>query len=145
MLENTFYSQEQHGPFEYFELGDFLLESGELLNNAKLAYAVHGKLNAAKDNAILMTIMFSGTSKHMAHYIGESLALDPNKYCIILPNQLGNGLSSSPHNSDFPSLLKGAGNESCFACHERADFFRAKSDGNANTAKSANTGINGLK
>ena len=100
MLENAFYSQERHGPFEYFELGNFLLESGELLTDAKLAYSVHGKLNEAKDNAILMTIMFSGTSKHMEHYIGEGLALDPTKYCIILPNQLGNGLSTSPQNAN---------------------------------------------
>jgi len=114
MLENTFYTQERHGPFEYFELGNFLLESGELLTDAKLAYAVHGKLNEAKDNAILMTIMFSGTSKHMEHYIGEGLALDPTKYCIILPNQLGNGLSISPQNaneahamSKFPRLSIG--------------------------------------
>lgn len=96
MLENEFYTQEQHWPFEYFELGDFLLESGEVPNDAKLAYAVHGELNEAKDNAILFTIMFSGTSKNMAHYISEGLALDPTKYCIILPNQLGNGLSTSP-------------------------------------------------
>ena len=40
MLENEFYTQDQHGPFEYFELDNFLLESGELLANAKLAYAV---------------------------------------------------------------------------------------------------------
>lgn len=114
MLENEFYTQEQHGPYQYFELGDFLLESGQVLADAKLAYAVHGQLNEAKDNAILFTIMFSGTSKNMAHYIGEGLALDPTKYCIILPNQLGNGLSTSPHNtnaaqamSKFPQLSIG--------------------------------------
>lgn len=114
MLENEFYTQDQHGPFEYFELDNFLLESGEVLANAKLAYAVHGKLNEAKDNAILFTIMFSGTSKNMAHYIGGGLALDPAKYCIILPNQLGNGLSTSPQNahetqamSRFPKLSIG--------------------------------------
>jgi len=42
------------------------------------------------------------------------LALDPAKYCIILPNQLGNGLSTSPQNahetqamSRFPKLSIG--------------------------------------
>ncbi|MGZ8200584.1 MAG: alpha/beta fold hydrolase [Methylosarcina sp.] len=114
MLENEFYTQERHGPFEYFELGDFLLESGEVLADAKIAYALHGKLNEAKNNAILMTIMFSGTSKNMEHYIGKDLALDPTKYCIILPNQLGNGLSTSSQNahesqarSKFPRLSIG--------------------------------------
>ncbi len=100
MLNNPYYSQDQHGPYKFYELGDFHLESGEILKNTQLAYAVHGSLNEAKDNAILFTIMFSGTSKNMEHYIGPGKALDPDKYCIILPNQLGAGLSTSPHNID---------------------------------------------
>ncbi|MFK8027662.1 MAG: alpha/beta fold hydrolase [Gammaproteobacteria bacterium] len=114
MINNEYYTQDQHGPYEFFALGDFALESGETLNNAQLAYAVYGELNADRSNAILFTIMFSGTSKNMAHYIGPGKALDPNKYCIILPNQLGNGLSTSPHNIDghqamenFPALSIG--------------------------------------
>ncbi len=98
MLNNKYYTQDQHGPYEFYSLGDFQLESGEILNNAQLAYAMHGKLNDAKDNVILFTIMFSGTSKNMEHYIGSGKALDPDKYCIILPNQLGGGISTSPHN-----------------------------------------------
>ncbi len=58
--------------------------------------------------------MFSGTSKNMAYCIGSGKALDSDKYCITLPNQLGNSLSTSPHNIDgdqatenFPALLIG--------------------------------------
>ncbi len=114
MLNNDYYTQDQHGPYEFYSLGDFQLESGEILKNAQLAYAMHGQLNEAKDNAILFTIMFSGTSKNMEHYIGAGKALDPEKYCIILPNQFGGGLSTSPHNVDgeqamanFPSISIG--------------------------------------
>lgn len=107
MLNNEYYTQDQHGPYEFYDLGDFQLESGETLKDAKLAYAVHGKLNDAKDNAILFTIMFSGTSKSMEHYIGPGKALDPGKYCIILPNQLGGGLSTSPHNIDGAQAMNG--------------------------------------
>jgi len=114
MIENEYYTEDQHGPYEFYPLGDFDLESGKTLQNAQLAYAVHGKLNQAKDNAVLFTIMFSGTSKNMEHYIGTGKALDPDKYCIILPNQLGGGLSTSPHNIDnnqsmasFPKLSIG--------------------------------------
>lgn len=114
MVVNEYYSQELHGPYALFELGDFRLESGEKLKQARLAYSVHGELNEAKDNAILFTIMFSGTSKSMEHYIGKGKALDPDKYCIILPNQLGAGLSTSPHNVDgdqsmnrFPNISIG--------------------------------------
>lgn len=114
MLNNEYYTQDQHGPFEFYDLGDFPLESGEILKNAQLAYAVHGELNQAKNNVILFTIMFSGTSMNMEHYIGPGKALDPDKYCIILPNQLGGGLSTSPHNIDgsqarasFPNISIG--------------------------------------
>ena len=107
MLNNEYYTQDQHGPYEFYALGDFQLESGETLKNTQLAYAVHGKLNKAKDNAILFTIMFSGTSKNMEHYIGTGKALDPDKYCIILPNQLGGGLSTSPHNIDGSHAMAG--------------------------------------
>ncbi len=34
----------------------------------------------------------------MEYYIAVEKALDPKKYCIILPNQLGGGLSTSSHN-----------------------------------------------
>ncbi len=107
MLDNEYYTQDQHGPYKFFQLGDFQLESGGVLNKAELAYAVHGHLNEAKDNAVLFTIMFSGTSKNMEHYIGSGKALDPNKYCIILPNQIGGGLSTSPHNIDGPQSMSG--------------------------------------
>lgn len=114
-MDNTFYSQENHGPFEHFELGDFKLENGGLLPNCKLAFSTAGKLNTDKDNVILLPHMYSGSSKHMLDVlVGEDLALDPRQYFIILPNQLGNGLSSSPHNtpppldgSNFPELTIG--------------------------------------
>jgi homoserine O-acetyltransferase len=107
MLINNYYTQDQHGPYEFYSLGDFKLESGEVLRHAQLAYAVHGTVNEAKDNVILFTIMFSGTSRNMEHYIGPGKALDPEKYCIILPNQLGGGLSTSPHNIDGPQCMSG--------------------------------------
>ena len=61
MLINEYYTQDQHGPYEFYELGDFQLKSGSVLKNTQLAYAKYGELNAAKDNAILFTIMFYGT------------------------------------------------------------------------------------
>jgi len=102
-MHNDFYSQQNHGPFEIFDLGDFKLENGGLIPDCNLAFSTAGKLNAEKDNAILLPHMYSGSSKHMLDVlVGEDLALDPRKYFIILPNQLGNGLSSSPHNTPAP-------------------------------------------
>jgi len=102
MVENEYYTREQHGPFEYFELGDFELEEGGTLRDCRIAYATFGELNEAKDNAILFPHMYSGTSKDMEIYVGEGMALDPSEYFVILPSQIGNGLSTSPHNTPPP-------------------------------------------
>jgi len=100
MIENPYYSQEAHGPYELHDIGDLDLEEGGTLRDCKLAVATHGKLNAAKDNAILVPTWYSGTSKIIEQvYLGKGRALDPDKYFIVVVNQIGNGLSTSPHNS----------------------------------------------
>lgn len=101
MLDNPYYSQDTHGPWQVFKVGDFELEAGGVLHDLELAYAVHGKLNAARDNAILVPTWYSGTSKVMEQlFVGPGRALDPARYCIIIVNQIGNGISTSPHTID---------------------------------------------
>ncbi len=103
MFENEYYSQALHGPYEVAEIGDLILEEGMTLRGCKLAYATFGRLSPARDNAILVTTWFSGTSKIIEQaYIGPGRALDPEKYFIVVVNQIGNGLSSSPHNTPPP-------------------------------------------
>ncbi|TYR81774.1 alpha/beta fold hydrolase [Priestia megaterium] len=102
MIKSEYYTQENHGPYEIYNLGDFNLEEGDVITNCKLAYVTFGELNEVKDNAILIPTWFSGTSKNMETYIGSERALNPEKYFIIIVNQLGNGLSSSPHNMPAP-------------------------------------------
>lgn len=98
-----YYSQQNHGPYETHDLGDFHLENGDKIRNLTLAYATFGTLSPAKDNAVLFPSWYSGTSKILEQaYIGHGRALDPAKYFIILVNQIGNGLSSSPSNTPVP-------------------------------------------
>src|SRR6202051_3588729 len=100
MCTNPYYGQEGHGPYEMIGIGNLELEEGGLIPDCQLAVATHGTLNAAKDNAILVLTWYSGTSKIMEQVcIGNGRALDPAKYFIIVVNQIGNGLSTSPHNS----------------------------------------------
>ena len=100
MSNNPYYGPEGHGPYEMTDIGDLPLEDGGAIPNCKLAVATHGALNAAKDNAILVPTWYSGTSKIMEQaYIGAGRALDPAKYFIIVVNQIGSGLSTSPHNA----------------------------------------------
>jgi homoserine O-acetyltransferase len=104
VINNPFYSQDVHGPFELYELGDFALEEGGTIRGCKLAYSTFGSLNAAKDNAILITTWYSGTNKIMEQvYVGQGRAIDPSKYFVVIVNQIGNGLSSSANNTPFPA------------------------------------------
>ncbi|WP_131105448.1 alpha/beta fold hydrolase [Ornithinimicrobium sufpigmenti] len=100
-LENPFYTPEVQGPYELHGLGRFELEEGGVIPDLQLAVATYGELNEAKDNAILIPTWYSGTHQTWElTYIGEGRALDPSRYFIVVVNQIGNGLSSSPHNSD---------------------------------------------
>jgi homoserine O-acetyltransferase len=102
-LTESYYSQAVHGPFETFDLGDFQLESGAKIRDLKLAYATFGTLSEKRDNAILFPSWYSGSSKILERaYVGPGRALDPEKYFIILVNQIGAGLSSSPSNTPSP-------------------------------------------
>ena len=85
-----------------FDLGDFALRSGTTLRQAKLAYKTHGQLNAERSNAILYPTPFSAHHGDIEWPIGPGHALDPDKYFIIVLDQLGNGLSSSPSNTAAP-------------------------------------------
>ncbi len=119
--EHGFYNQALHGPYEIYDAGNLALEGGGSLPACKLAYTTFGTLSEARDNAILVTTWFSGTSKIMEQaYIGEGRALDPSRYFIVVVNQIGNGLSSSPHNT--PAPLNGAG----FPKVQIADDVRAQ-------------------
>ncbi len=88
--------------YEIFPLGDVVLQSGVTLRGAKLAYKTYGELNAARDNAVLMPTFFGGQHMDTELMMAPGRALDPAKYFIIVPNVLGNGLSSSPSNTPPP-------------------------------------------
>jgi homoserine O-acetyltransferase len=92
---------EQNGT-QIFDLGDFQLTNGVTLPNAQLAYKTHGKLNAAKDNAVLFAHFLGGAPEALEIFIGENRPLDPRQYFIILPGLFGNGVSSSPSNTPAP-------------------------------------------
>src|ERR1700680_3077189 len=106
MINNNYYSQAVHGPYELHDIDSLELEEGGTIRGCKLGYTTFGTLNAAKDNAILIPTWYSGTNKIIEQvYIGKGRALNPDKYFIIVVNQIGNGLSTSPHNSAEPAAF----------------------------------------
>jgi homoserine O-acetyltransferase/O-succinyltransferase len=83
-------------------VSDLPLAAGEVLPQASLVYAVWGELNDARDNLILFPTRFGGTHRENAFMIGPGRALDPARWCIVVPNMLGNGVSTSPSNAAEP-------------------------------------------
>jgi homoserine O-acetyltransferase len=95
-------SEVEKGPHQVLELGDLELEGGHVLRGARLLYKTHGTLNAARDNAVLFPHMYSGTPSSLESTIAPGRALDPERWFVICPGQLGNGFSSSPSNTEGP-------------------------------------------
>ena len=92
---------------DIFDLGDFALQSGAILTQGRLAFKTYGKLNSPCDNVIVYPTSFASTHINNEPMVGADKALDPSKYFIIIPNLLGNGLSSSPSNSSEPQYRCG--------------------------------------
>lgn len=86
-------------PHQKFAMGDFKLESGEVIRDFSISYVTHGTLNADKSNAILMVTAIGGNHHRIDYLIGPGKALDPSKYFIIATDAIGNGLTTSPSNS----------------------------------------------
>ncbi len=97
--------------YDVFEAGDVRLRSGETFPGLRLAYKTYGRLNAAKDNAILYPTSFGAQHFDTEWLAKPGFALDPDVWFVIIPNLFGNGLSSSPSNFEpfkhgypFPTL-----------------------------------------
>ena len=88
--------------YQIFDLGNPVLQSGATLRGAWLAYKTYGELNAAKDNVIVFPTFYGGQHYQNEAVIGPGRALDSGKYFIVVPNMLGNSLSSSPSNTPAP-------------------------------------------
>jgi len=93
--------------YQSFEVGDVALQSGGVFPSVRLAYKTYGRLNAAKDNVIVYPTSFSAQHFDTEWLIQPGGILDPDRYFIVIPNLFGNGLSSSPSNSNitpFPDI-----------------------------------------
>ena len=90
------------GGHQIFELGDFELESGQILPFAILSYVTHGQLNEEKDNLVLVPSAYLGDHHGFDFLIQEDKALSPDEYFIVATDMFQNGYSSSPSNTPRP-------------------------------------------
>ncbi len=88
--------------YHRYELGDVVLQSGMTLRGVTLGYQTHGRLNSDESNAVLYPTRFCGRHEDNEFLIGRGMALDPETYFIVVPNLIGNGVSSSPNNTPPP-------------------------------------------
>jgi homoserine O-acetyltransferase/O-succinyltransferase len=88
--------------YETFDLGPLTLQRGLTLPKAHLAYKTYGQLAPDKSNVILYPTSYGAHHTDIEWLIASDRILDPERYFIIIPNQLGNGLSTSPSNLAEP-------------------------------------------
>jgi homoserine O-acetyltransferase/O-succinyltransferase len=79
-----------------FTIANFTFENGQTLDNMKVAYDTYGELNAARDNAILVTHGASQGRSGYKIFIGPGKAFDTDKYFVIAVDAIGGGGSSKP-------------------------------------------------
>jgi homoserine O-acetyltransferase len=85
-----------------FTVTNFPTESGTVLPQVKLVYGTYGRLNAARDNVILVPSHYMADWHGYEWLIGKTLALDPDRYFIVATEMFGNGRTSSPSNTPEP-------------------------------------------
>jgi homoserine O-acetyltransferase len=90
----------------FAQLGDFRVESGEVIRACRIGYRTFGKLNDEKSNAILFTTWASGTTEQLQSNIGPGKLVDDSKYFVIAIDALSNGVSSSPSNSRLQPRMR---------------------------------------
>ena len=86
-------------PHREVALGDLALEAGATIVDYRQSFVVHGELNAAGTNAVLVCPALTATHHRLDFLIGAGKALDPARWCIVVADPIGNGLSTSPSNS----------------------------------------------
>jgi homoserine O-acetyltransferase len=90
-----------------FVIENFRTESGVTLPEARIEYGTYGRLNDARDNAVLLPSHYMANHHGYDWLIGspavsEHRALDPAKLFLVATELFGNGHSSSPSNTPEP-------------------------------------------
>lgn len=96
----------QDGELRFGSLGDFRLESGEVIRDCRIGYRIYGRLDISQSNAILFPTWFGGTSQQLAANIGRGKVVDSSRYYVIAVDAIGDGVSSSSSNSKLQPRMK---------------------------------------
>ncbi len=86
----------EQGEQQFAELGDFVLENKECIKDARIGYRIFGNFNEAKSNVVVYLTWYGGHSQVISRLLGTGKMVDSGKYCVVVIDALGNGVSSSP-------------------------------------------------
>lgn len=86
-------------PHYRFELGDFWLESGEIITDFSVSFAMHGDFDDATKPVAIALCAIGSIHHRLDFLIGRGRALDPCRHRILAIDAIGNGLSTSPSTS----------------------------------------------
>lgn len=89
-----------------FTLKNFRLQCGAVLQKVRLVYQTYGDLARDRRNVILYPTSYGAQHLDIDWLIGAGGILDPNDWFIVVPNMLGNGLSTSPSNDNACRLAE---------------------------------------
>lgn len=74
-------------------VGDFVLESGDVLRNVVQAYHLDGALNEARDNLVLIVHALTGSADAAGDWwadaVGPGKTIDTDRYAVLCTNLLG--------------------------------------------------------
>jgi len=76
-----------------------------VIHDFRLGYRTVGQMNAAKSNAILWPTWLGGTTQELLQFLGPDKVVDSTKYFVVLVDAIGNGVSTSPSNSNTQARL----------------------------------------
>lgn len=91
-----------HAAHREFVIENFRTESGVTLPRARVVYGTYGRLNAARDNVVLLPSHYMATHHGYDWLIGPGMALDTTRLFLVATELFGNGASSSPSNTPEP-------------------------------------------
>lgn len=91
---------------KFADIGDFKLESGEVIKDCRIGYRTYGKLNADGSNAVLFTTWAGGTTEQAAGQFAPGSVIDTDKFFVVAVDAFANGVSSSPSNSKLQPRMK---------------------------------------
>jgi homoserine O-acetyltransferase/O-succinyltransferase len=85
-----------------FVIANFRTEGGVTLPSARVVYGTYGRLNAARDNVVLLPSHYMANHHGYEWLIGPGQALDTARLFLVATELFGNGASSSPSNTPEP-------------------------------------------